>query len=231
MIALTTSICDHISYNKQALASIGFGCCSWSIQTRIPEDNQLDRCLLVDMPYSSKGKPFMGQYRAGAGKLIRPTGTAVSFRCTHQQLDTMHPAGDRAKKSFDTLTERLVEVLARNKAVESGVIRVARKEDTYRSLDLGVKMDLFVSYQGKSEAYEAKMGCSRPLDVYVLRMYWDGCALDGRPLTQGVLIAGHHSREAAALAARMNSLTDPTGRPYQLCLTTWEDEGIDLGAV
>ena len=406
--ALTPGCCDgaesplneHGMGLKQALACFDYGCYSWSIQTRTPEDNQLDRYLLVEVPRSPKNAPFMGQYLAGTGKLIHPTGTAISFRCSHQQFDTLRPAGDRAKKSFYTLTERLVEelgfiyaqvlqrgemtlevddglrnrvvrsrfplwdkngpqeipgvtcdlgvgpvelvcrygllrsrkepfppcqaptetggveircngrmvqqvplgqvwngrscprhnrflvqvdlrsqdwnalpptnfsktgfwegdfrlealyawlranvplpapeepeeerlveVLARNKAVEAGVIRVARKEDTYRSLDLGVKMDLFVSYQGKSEAYEAKMGCSRPLDVYVLRMYWDGCALDGRPLTQGVLIARHHSREAAALVEQMNSITDPTGRPYRFCLTTWEDEGIDPDAV
>lgn len=391
---------EHGMGLKQALASIDAGGCAWSIQTRTPEDDGLDRHLLVEGPYGLGDSSMTGTYQAGWGKLIRPTGTAISFQCTRQRFETLRPGGDRAEKSFDALVEllrealaytyaqvllrneltleimteaetlpvlpllplwdsrtlgeipslpydlgggtvhiacrygriqasqknhlyykgsmesggveiccngrlirrepfpaiwsgwalpgparflvqvelwaqdgaalpatnpaktgflagdprlealfawlrtnvplparqepaekRLVRVLARNKEVEPGVIRVAREEDTYRSLNLGVKMDLFVSYRDKTVAYAAKKGESLALDVYQLRMYWDGCALDGRPLTQGVLIARRHSREAEALVARVNTFTDPTGLPYCLCLTTWEEEGIAPCAV
>lgn len=131
----------------------------------------------------------------------------------------------------EPVEKRLVRVLAQNKAVEDGVLRVAQEEDTYRSLNLGTKMDLFVSYRDKTVVYEAKKASSRALDVYQLRMYWDGCALDGRPITQGMLIARRHCPEVEALVEKMNSFTDPTGRPYQFCLTTWEEEGIDPCAV
>lgn len=131
----------------------------------------------------------------------------------------------------EPVEKRLVRVLAQNKAVEDGVLRVAQEEDTYRSLNLGTKMDLFVSYRDRTVVYEAKKAGSRALDVYQLRMYWDGCALDGRPITQGMLIARRHCPEVEALVEKMNSFTDPTGRPYQFCLTTWEEEGIDPCAV
>lgn len=391
---------EHGMGLKHALASIDDEDCDWSIQTRTPEDNELDRHLEVEGPYGLGEAPMTGTYRAGWGKLIRPTGTAISFRCTRQRFETLRPAGDRAEKPFETLVDilreelaytyaqvlrrneltlevvtetktlpvlpllpvwdnrtlqelpavpcdlgggavnivcrygliqankktylyykgnmessgveircngrvvqrglfrriwngrvhpsrnhflvqvelwtrdgsalpatkptktgfrdgdprlealfawiranvplpakeasvekRLVRVLAQNKAVEDGVLRVAQEEDTYRSLNLGTKMDLYVSYQDKTMVYEAKKAGSRALDVYQLRMYWDGCALDGRPITHGVLIAKHHSQEVAALVDKMNSFTDPTGRPYQFLLTTWEEEGIDPCAV
>lgn len=391
---------EHGMGLKHALASVDDEGCVWSIQTRTPEDNELDRHLLVEGPYGLEEAPMMGQYRAGWGKLIRPTGTAISFRCTRRRFETLRPVGDRAEKSFDTLVEilveelaytyaqvlqrgemtlevdggkrtcvvhplfpiwdkdgtqeipavtcdlgggpvelvcryglirgrketflyykgnmessgveircngrvvqrglfrriwngrvhpsrnhflvqvdlrvkegmalpatkptktgfwdgdprlealfawirsnvplpakeepvekRLVRVLAQNKAVEDGVLRVAQEKDTYRSLNLGTKMDLFVSYRDRTVVYEAKKAGSRALDVYQLRMYWDGCALDGQPITQGMLIARRHCPEVEALVEKMNSFTDPTGRPYQFLLTTWEEEGIDPCAV
>lgn len=73
---------EHGMGLKHALASVDDEGCVWSIQTRTPEDNELDRHLLVEGPYGLEEAPMMGQYRAGWGKLIRPTGTAISFRCT-----------------------------------------------------------------------------------------------------------------------------------------------------
>ncbi len=57
---------------------------------------------------------------------------------------------------------------------------------------------------------------------------WDGCA-PGR--TAHHSRGAHrqtHSQEVAALVDKMNSFTDPTGRPYQFLLTTWEEEGTPL---
>ncbi|MDQ9742994.1 hypothetical protein RF397_10205, partial [Acinetobacter baumannii] len=53
----------------------------------------------------------------------------------------------------EPVEKRLVRVLAQNKAVEEGVLRVAQEEDTYRSLNLGTKMDLFVSYRDRTVVY------------------------------------------------------------------------------
>lgn len=87
------------------------------------------------------------------------------------------------------MEKRLVRVLAQGKAVEDSVLRVAQEKDTYRSLNMGTKMDLFVSDRNKTVVYEVKKAGSRALNVYQLRMYWDG-----RPITHGVLIARHHSQ-------------------------------------
>lgn len=103
---------EHGMGLKHALASVDDEGCVWSIQTRTPEDNELDQHLLVEGPYGLEEAPMMGQYRAGWGKLIRPTGTAISFRCTRRRFETLRPVGDRAEKSFDTLVEILVEELA-----------------------------------------------------------------------------------------------------------------------
>ena len=111
-------------------------------------------------------------------------------------------------------------------------MRTALEENTYCSLNLRVKMDLFVSRGDQTEVYEAKKGHSKALDLYQLKMYWDGCAVDGRPLSRGILVARNHPREVQNLVSALNdSYRDPTGQPYHLSLLTWEEVGIDPKAV
>ena len=130
-----------------------------------------------------------------------------------------------------SLEKRLVKALAAQKQKEPDVLRVATEEGTYCSLNLGVKMDLYVSRRDCTEAYEAKQARSRAQDLYQLRMYWDGCALDGRPIDRGILIARSHPREVETLLRAINGFQDPTGRPYNLSLCTWADQGIDCKGV
>lgn len=391
-----TSLNEHGMGLKHALASLDDGTAPWTIQTRTAEDARQERYLEVQGPYGLAEAPMTGCYQDGWGDLLYPTGTLIRFRCSRKLFETLRPAGDRAQKSFQTLTEILVEelaytyshvleagelhltvlagenrypvsplfpewdgrfcrdlpptvedlgggpveircqyglihssgenhlyyrgnmessgveiryngraiarglyrriwngrvhnsrnhflvvvdltsaqngalpptkptktgfrdgdprleqlfswiranvqlppkrkskekllteALAEKKRRESGVLLVALEEGTYRSLGLGVQMDLFVSYQDRRLAYEAKKAGSRALDVYQLKMYWDGCALDGRPITQGILIARNHCPQVANLTKKINGLSDPTGRPYDLRLTTWQAEGID----
>ena len=130
------------------------------------------------------------------------------------------------------MEKRLVQALANKKKAAPGVLRVALEEKTYRALNLGVKMDLLVSSKDSTEVYEAKKNRSRVLDLYQLRMYWDGCAVDGCPLSSGVLVARSHPQEVRNLVKALNdSYRDPTGRPYHLSLSTWAEEGIDPKAV
>ena len=92
-------------------------------------------------------------------------------------------------------------------------------------------MDLYVSRRDCTEAYEAKQARSKAQDLYQLRMYWDGCALDGRPIDRGILVARSHPREVETLLRTINGFQDPTGRPYNLSLRTWADQGIDCKGV
>lgn len=132
----------------------------------------------------------------------------------------------------ESVEKRLTRALAELKRAEPDVLRVALEENTYCSLDLRVKMDLFVSRGDQTEVYESKKGPSKALDLYQLRMYWDGCAVDGRPLSRGILVARSHPREVQNLVSALNdSYRDPTGQPYHLSLLTWEEVGIDPKAV
>ena len=129
-------------------------------------------------------------------------------------------------KNTASIEDLLVTALKEKKNAEEGVLRVSREEPTYQNIGLCERMDLYVSYGDKSVVYEAKAKHSRALDVYQLRMYWDGCALDGRPLTEAYLITKGHSEEIVSLLELVNSLCDPTGRRYNFKLTTWAEEGI-----
>ena len=52
-----------------------------------------------------------GYYLPGRGVLLGPTGTAVSFTCTHDFFATLRPAGDRTDKPFEVLVDILLEEL------------------------------------------------------------------------------------------------------------------------
>ena len=56
------------------------------------------------------------------------------------------------------MEKRLTRALAEQKQAEPDVLRVALEENTYCSLDLRVKMDLFVSRRDQTEVYESKKG-------------------------------------------------------------------------
>ena len=132
----------------------------------------------------------------------------------------------------ESVEKRLTRALEKRKRAEPDVMRTALEENTYCSLNLRVKMDLFVSRGDQTEVYEAKKGHSKALDLYQLKMYWDGCAVDGRPLSRGILVARNHPREVQNLVSALNdSYRDPTGQPYHLSLLTWEEVGIDPKAV
>lgn len=107
---------------------------------------------------------------------------------------------------------------------------MCEEETAFQSIGLRERMDLYVSYGDKSVVYEAKVKSTRALDLYQLRMYWDGCALDGRPLTEAYLIAKTHPKEVTALLSQLNRQCDPTGVRYNFKLTTWEGEGVALPA-
>ena len=69
-----------------------------------------------------------------------------------------------------------------------------------------------MGYIDRVTIYEAKAGKTKALDLYQLRMYVDGCALDNKPVDEAVLIAKRHSAEVKEL------------RDFRLA--TWDDEGI-----
>lgn len=129
-------------------------------------------------------------------------------------------------RSRESLESRLVGMLAEKKQAEGDTLRIAREEGTYRTIGLRGKIDLLVSKTGGMTIYEAKAKNTKAEDLYQLRLYTDGCAMDGIPAQESVLIGAHHPQEVCNLLRQLNTQKDPTGRPYHFVLRTWEEEGI-----
>ena len=130
------------------------------------------------------------------------------------------PAGSKL-----TREQVLIRKLADRKN-ESGMTRVSPEEGVFRSLDLDVRVDLFTCQGDYVCIYEGKVGKSRSIHVYQLRMYWDGCVQDGIPVNEAVLVAGTHTPEVERMVEYINGLKGPDGKPYRFRLTTWAEEGI-----
>ena len=128
--------------------------------------------------------------------------------------------------SRESLESRLVGKLAEKKAAESDTLRIGREEGTYRTIGLQGKIDLLVSKTGGMTIYEAKAKNTKAEDLYQLRLYADGCAMDGMPAKESVLIGARHPQEVCSLVEQLNSQCDPTGEPYHFILKTWAEEGI-----
>ena len=105
-------------------------------------------------------------------------------------------------------------------------LRVSREEPVFQKIGLKAKVDLFVGCVNGVTIYEAKAGKTKALDLYQLRMYVDGCALDNKPVDEAILIARYHPPEVRELLDILNGLSAPDGRPYNFRLVTWDEEGI-----
>ena len=121
----------------------------------------------------------------------------------------------------------LVNLLEEKMKARSEVLNTEQQKIVLRSEGLQLKPDLFVNTADGAEVYEAKLNKSNYQNLNQLRLYWDGCAVDGIALKEGVLIAAKHDNKVSRLMEDMNRWTDPTGRRYNFRLVTWEEEGID----
>lgn len=129
-------------------------------------------------------------------------------------------------KDVDSVELRYVKELTAKREKDPAALRVSREEPVFQKIGLKAKVDLFVGYIDRVTIYEAKAGKTKALDLYQLRMYVDGCALDNKPVDEAVLIAKRHSAEVKELRDILNTLTAPDGRPYNFQLATWDEEGI-----
>ena len=103
---------------------------------------------------------------------------------------------------------------------------MSREEPVFQKIGLKAKVDLFVGFVNGVTIYEAKSGRTKALDLYQLRMYVDGCALDNKPVDEAMLIAKSHPAEVREPREILNGLAAPDGRPYNFRLATWDEEGI-----
>ena len=129
-------------------------------------------------------------------------------------------------KDADTIEARYVKELAAKCESNPDALRVSREEPVFQKIGLKAKVDLLVGCVNGVTIYEAKAGKTKALDLYQLRMYVDGCALDNKPVDEAILIARYHPPEVRELLDILNGLSAPDGRPYNFRLVTWDEEGI-----
>ena len=129
-------------------------------------------------------------------------------------------------KDADTIEARYVKELAAKWESDPNALRVSREEPVFQKIGLKAKVDLFVGFVNGVTIYEAKSGRTKALDLYQLRMYVDGCALDNKPVDEAILIARYHPPEVRELLDILNGLSAPDDRPYNFRLVTWDEEGI-----
>lgn len=179
------------------------------------------------------GNRFLAQVDLAStnGAALPPTETTKNALveadpCTQALYDFLRANVEPPKQIRNTPEKLLVDRLAEKKRVEAGVLRVSREVPTYRQVDSKQRIDLLVGHADGAEIFEAKCQESTPLDLCQLMLYSDGCAVDGVPVRESILIAKRHPAGMQALVRDFNRKTDPTGKPYHFSLRTWAEEGI-----
>lgn len=124
------------------------------------------------------------------------------------------------------LEHQMVLRLQEQKKGEPGIYRCDLEEPVFKSEGIHLPMDLYVAYEDWSVVYESKAGYSKPKDFAQLRLYVDGCSIDGKACDEAILIAEKHPNSVQKLVALYNKLSGPTGTPYNFRLVTWEEAGI-----
>lgn len=97
----------------------------------------------------------------------------------------------------------------------------------------GTRIDVVVSnHAGKCDIYEMKARKAEPLNLYQLRMYWDGLVLAGIQPTRGTLLAASYTDTLVQMVALMNQLPPPAfpdGRPsakYNFTIATHTEKNL-----
>lgn len=133
------------------------------------------------------------------------------------------------KKIQEDPQERdLFDELANRKRVHVPDPKVVNTEQyVYNTIGERVRVDLYMTYGNSVILYEGKKDSTTVKDVYQLKMYWDGAALDGLRPTEGILLATHHPESVVIMINHLNQMTDISGKPYRFKAKTWREEGIE----
>ena len=90
----------------------------------------------------------------------------------------------------------------------------------------GVEVDVFREKFDTKEItiYELKAGAAKPLDVYQLKMYWDGLVLTQEYPTNGWLICESFTNRIEDMVKKINLMTpQKNSKPYDFTLKTLEE--------
>jgi hypothetical protein len=108
---------------------------------------------------------------------------------------------------------------------------VTTEQKVFRDIKDSVRIDLYEKTNNGTKIYEGKKDFTCIQDLYQLKMYWDGCIIDGLQPNQAILIASSHPHTVKDLLRYINQMKDSLGNNYNFVLKEWKDEGIDYPKV
>lgn len=137
-----------------------------------------------------------------------------------ESLREYPPIKDGNRKSEKELKEKwkkMLESVTGDKVItETKVWETAVKIDIYQK-----------AKNGDITIYEVKVGAGTPLDLYQLKMYWDGLVLMGEKPAKAVLLVERFSEDLKKMAVSMNEkLPQHPSAPYKFEIETLENKGI-----
>jgi hypothetical protein len=112
-----------------------------------------------------------------------------------------------------------------------GIAHVSRQDKVWPS---GVRMDCILKQDnGSITVYELKVSKVDTLDLYQLRMYWDGLVEKGDTPKVGILAGHEFIPQMTQMIAKLNAMEDAAGNNYNFETKTLEDDpangGLGLG--
>ena len=92
----------------------------------------------------------------------------------------------------------------------------------------GTKIDVYrKTPDGNVLIYELKVGQAAPLNLYQLKMYWDGLVFEGEQPKEAILLVEDYSNVVEEMANLMNTLQPPKEtKPYNFKLEKHKDKGL-----
>ena len=71
------------------------------------------------------------------------------------------------------------------------------------------------------------MGTGSPINLYQLKMYWDGLVINKEQPKEGILLVEEFNNNLEEMANRMNKLTPPNNsKPYNFKIERHSDKGL-----
>ncbi len=108
---------------------------------------------------------------------------------------------------------------------------ITTEQNVFREIKERIRIDLYQKTKDDLTIYEGKKDSTSVQDLYQLKMYWDGCVIDGINPKTGILIASSHPESVKSLIKYVNQMRDSNGNNYNLEIKTWKEEGIDYPAI
>lgn len=116
---------------------------------------------------------------------------------------------------FQTLRDRLNNLLQPDCATTEQFV--------FDTVGEYARIDLYVNFNNKVTIYEGKKDKTTFKDVYQLRMYWDGCVIDGVNPQEGIIVAANHPASITTLVGIVNNMEDQAGNKYNFIIKNWQE--------